>query len=134
MKTLQEVVNDKLINVLGIYPTPGWSILPQLMMTVFNEEIPDNLPLNMYDRQEMEQEVQALLTYSDKAVRVMLGLHKEDREQELIQQLEQAKTEEQLREILIMDLLYQSMSENLDDFPNKLRFSPAEKSRGEAFH
>lgn len=132
MKTLLEVAKKKL-DLLNVETNPEFSILAQLMMAVFNEETPDDLDLNMYDRNGMEQEILALLDYSDKAVFVMLGLRDLERQRQIEQMLEEAKTENQIREVLIMELLYESMRENLDDFPNRLRISPAEKFRGEAF-
>jgi hypothetical protein len=132
MKPLLEIAKDKLDN-LDFPVREGWSILPQLMLLVFNEETPDNLDLNIYDRQEMEDKVMALLNYSDKAVWIMLGLNNKEREEEIQENLLKATTSDEIRDVLIADLLYNSMAENLDNFPNRLRISPAEKFRGEAF-
>jgi hypothetical protein len=132
MNTLLEIATDKL-NSLYVPVNKELSILPQLMLAVFNEETKDNLDLNMYDRQDMEQEIQSLLTYSDKAVRVMLGLQDREREREISQMLSKASTDDQIREVLISELLFEAMRQNLGNFPNKLRINPVEKFRGEAF-
>jgi hypothetical protein len=132
MKPLLEIAKDKLDN-LDFPVREGWSILPQLMLLVFNEETPDNLDLNIYDRQEMEDKVMALLNYSDKAVWIMLGLNNKEREEEIQENLLKAKTRDEIRDVLIADLLYNSMAETSDSFPNQLRISPAEKNQGEAF-
>ena len=68
MKPLLEIAKDKLQNVLNVPFNQAFSLLPQGMLVVFNEETPDNLDLNIYDPQEMKHEVLALLTYSNKAV------------------------------------------------------------------
>jgi hypothetical protein len=132
MKTLLEIATDKLSR-LNVLVNKEFSILPQLMLAVFNEETKDNLDLNMYDRQDMEQEVLLLLNYSDKAVKVMLGLQDRERELEITQMLSKATTEDQIREVLISELLFEAMRQNLDNFPNKLRINSVEKFRGEPF-
>jgi hypothetical protein len=132
MKPLLEIAKEKLESRFGGV-TPTWSILPQLMLSVFNEETPDDLDLNIYDRQEMEQEISFLLNYSDKAVLIMLGLRDPEREEDITRMLSEAKTEEEIRDVVIMELLFEAMRNNSDSFPNQLRISPAEKNRGEAF-
>jgi hypothetical protein len=132
MKSLIEIAKEKL-DSLNMEISQGMSLLPQLMLAVFNEETPDDLDLNMYDRNDMEQEIIHLLNRSDKAVWVMLGLNNPEREEDITRMLSEAVTIEQIREVMIMELLYEAMSENSDFFPNQLRISPAEKFRGEAF-
>ncbi len=134
MKTLNETIKDKLFDLrMGV--NPEQALLPQLMLAVFNEETPDNLAIGIYDRQEMQDEVISLLRYSNKQVEIMLGLTEQEYQQELARQIQQAQTDDQLRDVLIMDFLYEVMSRNLDHFPNKyhLKISPAERNRGEAF-
>ncbi len=96
MKPLLEIAIDKL-GSMNVQVNKEFSILPQLMLAVFNEETPDELDLNMYDRNEMEQEVCALLDYSDKAVWVMLGLNDKEREADITRMLSEAKTEDEVR-------------------------------------
>jgi|WetSurMetagenome_2_1015567.scaffolds.fasta_scaffold00004_15 hypothetical protein len=117
MASLLEIAKEKLDKKLQMPVTKGWSILPQLMLAVFNEETMHDLDLNMNDRQEMEQEIIALLYYSDKTVARMLELNSPEREEEIALKLDIARTESEIREILIVDLLFEAMRENLDDFP-----------------
>lgn len=72
MKLLIEIVKDKLDGLYCPY-NPRESLLGQLMLAVFNEETPDGLTLNMYDRDEMEQEVLTLSYHSDeRAMKLLL--------------------------------------------------------------
>lgn len=116
MRTLLEIANEKL-KLLRVYQRSDQAILPQLMLRVFNEETPDDLNLNMYDRNDMEQEVIALLEYSDKQVMIMLHLTDPEREQEIATLLIKTETTDQIREVMIMEVLFEAMMENLDDFP-----------------
>jgi hypothetical protein len=130
IKSLLKIGKEKLES-LGGSINPNCSILGQLMIRVFNEETPDDLDLNMYDRNEMELEVSSLLYYSDPKVWIMLGLDDPERQEDITRMLSQANTEEEIRQVMIMELLYEAMRD--EDFPNQLRISPAEKNRGEAF-
>ena len=124
-KDILEIAREKL-EELGLPPNPLLPALPHLMLAVFNEETPDNFDLNMYDRQDMENEISAMLQYSDKAVLRMLGLHDQDKYDQVREQLEKANTVEEIRYLLVGEVLYEAMSENLDDFPNKLWINPIE--------
>ena len=64
----------------------------------------------------------------------MLGLQDLDRQEDITRLLSQANTEDAIRQIIIMDLLFEAMRENSDRFPNQLRISQVEEFRGEAFH
>jgi hypothetical protein len=130
MKSFLRIAKEK-FESLGGSINPNCSILGQLMMRVFNEDTPDDLGLNMYDRQEMETEISFLLFYSDRRVWIMLGLDDPEREEDIARMLLEAKAEEEIRDVVIMELLYEAMRD--EDFPNQLRISPAEKNRGEAF-
>ncbi len=117
MRTLAEVVKDKLYSLCCPY-NPRESLLGQLMISVFNEETPDDLPLNMYDRNDMEQEVCTLLYCSDAEVFRKLHLTSPESHQELAQKLDEAKTIEEVTDLLIMDILWNMMSEQYDGFPH----------------
>jgi hypothetical protein len=124
MEPLLEIAKDKL-RALYIPYDKSEPVLAQLMMAVFNEETPDDLGLNMYDRNDMEQIILDLLWYhSDESVHKWLHLIDEERGQDAIRMLSEAKTIDQIRDVIIMDILYFAMSENLDGFPNLLRISP----------
>jgi hypothetical protein len=134
MKKLNKTIKDRL-EQLRVPADEDQALLPQLMLTIFNEETPDNLVIGIYDRQEMEDEIFSLLRYSNKAVEIMLELEDQEVQEDLARRIEEAPTEEELREVLIMDLLYEVMSRNLDHFPNKyhLKISPVERNLGESY-
>ena len=114
-------------------PENGMPILPLLMLAVFNEETQDGLELNLYDREQMRQEIISLALYSDNQVPSLLGLTDPERRQEVLKMLRKAKTQDQLREVLIMEVLYEAMRESLDNFPTQARLSPAEPFRGAGY-
>ena len=64
---------------------------------------------------------------------MILGLVDKDQSEEVCRELDQANTLEQVRRVLVEEVLYNAMKENLDFFPNQLRIGPAEKFRGEVF-
>jgi len=132
METINKIVLQKL-EERQLMPITGYALLPQLMFTVFNLETPDDLEIGMYDRNLMYQEVDLLQRYNDRAIMIMLGLEDQVDRKRLAIALREAKTDEELREILIADLLYNRMCELLDDFPSQTRISPAEPRRGSAF-
>jgi hypothetical protein len=110
MEVLLKVALEKLDN-LNVPVNRSQPVLPQLMLAVFNEETPDELEMKPSLRQELEQEAILLLNYSNKSVQRILNLVKKDRIQEILQKLMLAKTECQLREVLIIDLLYMALHE-----------------------
>jgi hypothetical protein len=114
---LTETITNKL-NMLHWPINQNEPLLPQLMLSIFNPETLDNLPLSMYDRDEMFLEVISLLQYPETEVEVMLDLD-EDAKQELALNLSKANTAEKIRELLIMDILCEAMCNALDHFPNK---------------
>lgn len=132
METINKIAREKLLK-MQVAPIEGYSLLPQLMFTVFNLETEDELEIGMYDRDLMWQEVDLLQRYNDRAVQIMLGLEDEGDRKRLAKALQDAKTDEDLREILIADLLYNRMCDLLDDFPSQTRISPAAPRRGAAF-
>ena len=74
----------------------------------------------------MENEISVMLQYSYKALLRMLGLHDQDRYEQVREQLEKANTMEEIRNLLVGEVLYQAMAENLDDFPHRLWINPVE--------
>ena len=70
MKNLLQVSKEKLESLGGIV-NPHYSIIPQLMLAVFNSEEPDNLLMAMETREDMEQEVLFMMEMKDQ---VMLNL------------------------------------------------------------
>jgi hypothetical protein len=81
----------------------------------------------------METEISFLLLYSDRRVWIILGLDDPEREEDITRMLSEAKTEEEIGDVVIMELLFEAMRNNSDSFPNQLRISPAEKNQGEGF-
>jgi hypothetical protein len=95
-------------------------ILPQLMLAVFNEETPYELNLNMGDRASMEQQIFELMDYSDDEVIIWLNLQEEESQEQFADLLKQSKSEEEIREVLILEILFEAMRENYDEFPSRI--------------
>jgi hypothetical protein len=109
MEALLKIARHKL-DLLQYPFNPELATIPQLILAVFNEETPDDLDLDIYDRNDMEQEVIAPMDYSDKAVQVMLGLRDTERAEDITRMLSRANTVKEIRQVMIMDLLFEAIS------------------------
>jgi len=115
MKNLLQISREKLESMGGTI-NPHYSIIPQLMLAVFNSEEQDNLEMAMETREDMEQEVLFMMEMKDQVVLNLLAPNQEDQEF-LIQEISQAKTPDELRDVLIVELLQTKMMENSDWVP-----------------
>lgn len=117
---LLEIAKDK-IKILYGYHDPSDPVFTTLMLAVFNFDNPGDLPLNMEDETEMLHIVNKLQDYKDQAVLKWLGLEDEIRLRQITEDLEEAQTEDDLRDVLIMDLMFEAMRDNFDWFHQPCR-------------
>ena len=110
MKTLVEIATEKL-KLLRVYPRPEQAILPQLMSAVYNEEEGYDLGLSDNQRDDLLKEIQAMLHYTDRQVKAMLYLEEEELEEAAARDLQAAQTEEEIRQVLIVDVLMSAMEQ-----------------------
>lgn len=110
MEELIQAIKEKL-EEMYITPNPHYSLFPQLLQAMFNEDNMKNLGLTMSDENDMEQEIDLLMRRPDKVVIKVLVPEPEDQE-ELARKIKMTKSENELQEILIMDVLYEKMMEN----------------------
>lgn len=94
MKSLLELAMEKLI-FLHNPPIKGQSVLGQLMLAVLTEE----------DEEDIYREVDNLTRHSDQQVQAMLYLRDQESLQDLMRDLQRAVTRDDLREVMIDDLL-----------------------------
>lgn len=114
MKELKKLLEEIMLK-LGLQPKAP--CLAELLHYLVQD-----LDLNMYDKQKMEDEIMELLYSPDEEVIEYLEMEPE----ELYERLLPLKTEEELREVLVGDLMYDAVADHLDDFPTNLRITPFE--------
>lgn len=117
MGKLTEIAEEKL-KMLGVYieKPSRFSIIPQLMMAVFNEENKDLLGMHPDDEEDLMQEILDLQRLSDLEVEECLtkGEDVEETEESMedaIMRLERETTLEGLQDALIQELLWNRKSE-----------------------
>ena len=113
MKTLLEIATEKIISLRHYPPDKKEPILPQLMFMVFNEEDKGAYELGLSDNQrdDLQKEILAMLHYTDRQVKAMLYLEEEELEEAAARDLQAAQTEEEIRQVLIVDLLMSAMEQ-----------------------
>lgn len=114
MEELLKLLEEKTI-LLGL--TPQEPYLGRMLNVLVQE-----LDLNMYDRQKMEDEIMELRYAPDEEILEYLELEPE----ELYEYLLPLKTEAEIQEVLVGDLMYQAVAAHLDDFPTNRRITPYE--------
>lgn len=115
MKTLDQILQAKL-DSMQVPVTGNSSKLGTIMIV-----LQDQLNLNMYDLQAMEDVILDMSMYmTDKEVLKYLEVSARD----LARLLAPLKTDEEWVDTLLMDVLWEAMLDNLDNFPVQTKISP----------
>lgn len=115
MGKLTEIAQEKL-KLLGVpISNPRLSIIPQLMLTVFNIDNMDQVGFHPDETDDLLQEVLDLSYLPDLKVEAYLAPDEETME-DAIRLLEEAITEDDIRHVLMVELLYNRKSER-EDWP-----------------
>lgn len=112
MEELKKYLEERTIN-LGLVPSKYnlWKMMIALV---------EGLDLNMSAQQTMEDEIMELQYASDEEMVEYLEVEPE----EILQGIKETKTEEELREYLLMDLMHTAVGSHRDDFPYATRITP----------
>lgn len=95
-------------------------VIPQLMELVLDRATPeelDDLDLNQYDLELINQWIRVLLTSSEKRIMTIFRLMDPFYNLEIAEQLEKAKTIPQMRSVLIEQLLVTAIMETEEPDP-----------------
>ena len=120
MTPIQTAAREKLLEMQAMNNDSGY--IAQLMYVGIHLL---EMKVNMYDLDKIENMVLTLAMAPDMKVEKFLQLATP--EDEIIKKINSIKTDQDVAQILLMDLLYRAMEEYLDNFPTNLRMSPVEK-------
>lgn len=120
MTPIQTAAREKLLEMQAMNNDSGH--IAQLMYVGIHLL---EMKVNMYDLDKIENMVLTLSMAPDMKVEKFLRLA--TTEDEIIKKINSIKTDQDVAQILLMDLLYRAMEEYLDNFPTNLRMSPVEK-------
>lgn len=111
MEELKKYLGERTIK-LGLVPSKYnlWEMMMALVEGPY---------FNMSAQQTMEDEIMELQYASDEEMVEYLEVEPD----EILQGLKEAKTEEELREYLLMDLMYTAVGAHRDDFPSVRRIT-----------
>jgi len=120
MTPIQTAAREKLLEMQAMNNDSGY--IAQLMYVGMHLL---EMKVNMYDLDKIENMVLTLSMAPEMKVEKFLQLA--TTEDEIIKKINSIKTDQDVAQILLMDLLYRAMEEYLDNFPTNLRMSPVEK-------
>jgi hypothetical protein len=120
MTPIQTAAREKLLEMQAMNNDSGY--IAQLMYVGIHLL---EMKVNMYDLDKIENMVLTLFMAPEIKVERLLRLA--TTEEEIIKKINSIKTDQDVAQILLMDLLYRAMEEYLDNFPTNLRMSPVEK-------
>lgn len=119
MRTIQEIATERLTS-LGEKTYPKVPVIPQLMELVLDRATPeelDDLHLNPYNLELINQWIRVLSTSKEKRIMTVLRLTDPDYNLEIAEQLEKATTIPQIRSVLIEQLLVVAIMETEEPDP-----------------
>ena len=122
MQVLEQAAKKKLRELDLDSPDPPKSYLADLLIAIYGSETKDYLNLPMADKQDIEEQILNMMWLYPEGIEekfldeefldLSLALNLQDK-------LSVAKTDKEIQEILILDLMYPAMGYNLDSFPSR---------------